>query len=222
MTTSSHDIGANYSSANFQRVPYQDLFHTNEGSFSVPKNLSIRRCTSWQNWSTPWPHDSDTNLKLQKCKTWVLLKKKYALLYLWTQPSSIPHFLNIQVLEGYIYIYIWNCFSFFLFLCTGNYPNKGWINLKLTLPLGCLHGEVKPISHWDPPIDGLLQAQHLPTRIILFLFFCIRLTAVSRMSRYCIRVWPRRFLCWPTPKSRALLVYLVMINPKLWIDLELR
>lgn len=174
----------------------------------------------------------------------VMTKLKYSLTtWLWYKPEIAevqnmsplekkvcpPIFVNTTIFHSSFLkyssvgrIYIWNCFSFFLFLCTGNYPNKGWINLKLTLPLGCLHGEVKPISHWDPPIDGLLQAQHLPTRIILFLFFCIRLTAVSRMSRYCIRVWPRRFLCWPTPKSRALLVYLVMINPKLWIDLELR
>jgi hypothetical protein len=60
-------------------------------------------------------------------------------------------------------------FSFFLFLSFSCVHIKVKSNLQLTLPVRCLHGEVKPNSHWDPLLDGLLQAQHLPTQIT-FLF----------------------------------------------------
>lgn len=58
--------------------------------------------------------------------------------------------------------------SFFLLFTTIHMKIK--FNLQLTLPLRCLHGEVKPNSHWDPLLDGLLQAQNLPTQITFFLF----------------------------------------------------
>ena len=79
-------------------------------------------------------------------------------------------FLIIQVLRRLTYSE--SLFLSFLFLLWATmHMMEVKSNLQLTLPLRCSHGEVKPNSHWDPLLDGFLQAQHLPTRITFFFFF---------------------------------------------------